>query len=96
MDDDDYGGRDEIDDLYNKLDELVESTKKLKRSLKATDFKCDTSLELISLMMEEASERDIKIYQQIGGAWVAEVQYHGILFVHVNGKQKPGVWNEFG
>lgn len=96
MDDDsDYGGRDELDDLYDQLDELVESTKQLKVSLNAYEFKCDTSLAMINLMMEEVPLSDIKIYQQIGGAWVSEVKYHGILFVHINGKTKPEAWTEF-
>jgi len=90
-----YEARDELDVLYDQLDELVESTKQLKSSLNASEFKCDTSLELITLMMEEVPVSDIRIYKQIGGAWVAEVKYHGINFVHINGKHKPEVWEEF-
>lgn len=89
------GGRDEIDTLFDKLDELVEFTKKLRTILTSSEPKFDTSLDMITLMMDEVHPNDIRICQQIGRCWIAEVKYQGILFIHVNGKHKPEAWEEF-
>lgn len=94
-DDENYGARDDLDESYDKLDQLVESTKNLRTILTSSELKFDTSLDMITLMMEEAHPSDIKIYQQIGSDWVAEVKYRGLNFVHVNGKHKPEAWEEF-
>jgi len=45
-------------------------------------------------MMEEVPIEDIRIYQQVGDSWVAEVKYRGINFVAIAGKNMPESWEE--
>lgn len=84
--------RDEIDDMFDRLDKEVELAKQIHQVSDNTKFYVDFCL--ISLMMEEVDRRDIRIYQQIGGTWVAEVKYKGITFINVE-RSKPDEWKEF-
>jgi len=49
---------------------------------------------MINMMMDEVSKEDIRIYQQTGNRWIAEVVYKGITFICVVGKIKPQFWDE--
>lgn len=96
VDEDDNGDKyDEIDRQFDELDELVEIAKAGAGDNPSSSLKYCVPLRMINLMIEEVDTGDIRIYQQIGGNWVAEVKYHGVLFIHVNGKHKPEAWKEF-
>ena len=81
-------------DEFDELDKVVEFVKESLQGRNELNPKYDVSLEMINLMMEEVNLGDIKIYQQAGGSWIAEVVYRGIRFIHVNGKNIPEFWEE--
>ena len=82
-------------DEFDELDELVLMASQSARIKKDCRAKYDVSVAMISLMMDEVSKNDVKIYRQIGETWVAEVRYHGINFVSVAGNIKPKIWLEW-
>ena len=88
-------GPDELDKLYDEMDNLVDLVNKRGKAGASCDTKYYTSFQIITLMMEEAPETDINIYRQTGKSWVAEVKYKGMQFVHVVGKNIPEEWQEF-
>ena len=49
---------------------------------------------MMDFMMAEVPAGWVKVYQQTGGSWVAEVKYRGINFICVAGKHKPQLWDE--
>lgn len=92
MDEDDFGP-DESDKLFNELDDFVDFAKGSIQRGGDPDKKFDVSLDMMNLMLEEVPE-NAKVSQQGGGSWIAEVRYHRVLFIHVNGKTKPELWGE--
>lgn len=92
-DDDDFGP-DPADKLFDELDKLTEFAKESIKREGDPNKKFDVGLEVINLMMEEVPVEFIKIYQQIGESWVAEVKYHGVTFVCIVGRHKPQFWDE--
>ena len=89
---DDFGP-DPADKLFDELDRLVDFAKESIKREDDPNKKFDVRLELINLMLEEVPENS-KIYQQIGDNWVAEVKYHGMIFICIVGKHKPQFWDE--
>lgn len=92
MDEDDFGP-DQNDKLFNELDDIVDFAKASIN--RGSDFnrKFDVSLDVMNLMLEEVPE-NAKITRQGGGRWIAEVIYHQVHFIHVNGKRKLELWDE--
>ncbi|MDP3792462.1 MAG: hypothetical protein Q8Q89_01905 [bacterium] len=88
-------GRDEIDRQFDELDELVEIAKAGTRDGPKAYLKYYTSVEMVNLIMEEIPPGDIRIYQQVGGEWIAEVKYKGVTFITNAGRHKSEVWKEF-
>ncbi len=88
MDDDDL--------LFDELDELVDFARESSKKTGTLDQKYDTRLDLINLILEESLPELVKIYQQMGEHWVAEVKYRGINFVCVApDKILPKEWEDF-
>jgi len=94
MYDEDDSGPDENDKLFDELDNMVDFAKESIRGRGDSNQKYDVSLSVMELIMEEALLCDIRIYQQIGDSWVAEVKYRGINFIAIAGKTKPQAWDE--
>lgn len=93
MDEDDFGP-DPSDKLFDEMDDFVDFARESIKRDRHPDKKFDIRIDLMNLMLEEMNLEDIRIYQQIGGSWVAEVKYRRINFVCVAGKQKPQFWDE--
>lgn len=91
---DEYFGPDPADKLFDELDQLVDFAKESIKREGDPNKKFDVGLEVINFMMEEVPLEFIRVYQQIGKIWVAEVKYHGIIFVCIVGKHKPQFWDE--
>lgn len=92
----DLDPKNEVDELFDKLDDLLkiaEVSIRLAKENGAIHPKYDTSLDLIDLMMDEVPENCIRVYQQTGGNWIAEVSYRGILFIHASAG-KPQSWKD--
>lgn len=87
--------RNDLDDLYDKLDELVEFAEGSIERNGDSNKKIDASVDILNLMINEVPREDINIYQQIGESWVAEVRYRGINFIAIAGKTKPLAWDEW-
>lgn len=90
---DDFGP-DPTDKILDAIDDLVDFAKKSIEREGNPNKKFDVGPDMINFMMGELPVRWIKIYQQIGDIWVAELKYHGVNFVCVAGKHKPQFWDE--
>ena len=92
---DDNFGPETPDELFDELDGLVESARETLKNQKTTNrknIKFLARLELIELMMEEVPQQDIHITKESDGSWTAEVEYQGIIFMHMSVKDRPQSW----
>ena len=95
MDDDGYYEPDTGPDEFDELDELV-MLAKLSAARKGDSHpKYDATIQMAELMADEVNSEDIRVYQQLGGSWITEIQYRGITFITITG-YKPDWSREEG